>query len=570
MTRTCDVLVIGSGAGGLSAAVTAAHAGLDVIVAEKTPLIGGTTAWSGGWLWVPRNPLAVEAGIVEDIDAPLEYLTHEIGNRVTDPRIRTYLEVGPEMVAFFRNHTQVEWIDGNKMPDFHSSPGACNGGRSVSVAPYDARRLGPWAAKLRPPLAPTTIAGMALAGGADMGAFFNWSRSAANFAHVVRRLAGHGVDLAMTGRSRHLVNGNALAARLLRSALDLGVEVLTEAPASRLTVSGGHVTGATVGDKQITARRGVVLATGGFPHDPKRIAGMFDHAPTGTEHHSAAPHTNTGDGLRIAEDAGAGITRDYINPGAWAPVSLVPGPNGTTYRFPHLIERAKPGIIAVGPDGQRFVNEANSYHDFMSALFATGADHAWIIADAKARRRFGLGAVKPAPFPDRPHLRSGYLTRARTADALGKALGLPDGALDRTVKQFNESAATGTDPAFGRGASAYNKAQGDAFHGPNPSLRPLTHGPYYAVKVVPGSLGTFAGLMTDASARVLREDGTPIAGLYATGNDAASIFGGNYPSGGITLGPAMTFGYIAGRALAADTGQQDTQDTQDTENQHAL
>lgn len=558
MTRTCDVLVIGSGAGGLSAAVTAAHAGLDVIVAEKTALIGGTTAWSGGWLWVPRNPLATEAGIHERIDSPLEYLTHEIGNRVTDPRIRTFLETGPEMVAFFRDHSEIDWIDGNSMPDFHDHAGTREGGRSVSVAPYDARKLGDWAHRLRPPLAPTTIAGMALAGGAEMGVFFNWSRSIANALHVVKRLMRHGVDLVHSGRSRHLVNGNALSARLLKSALDLGVKVLTDAPATGLITQDSRVIGAQVGGETITARRGVVLATGGFPHDRKRIAEMFDHAPTGTEHHSAAPAANTGDGLRIGEEIGAAVTRDYMNPGAWAPVSLVPRNGGAPYRFPHLVERAKPGIIAVGPDGKRFVNEADSYHDFMSALFAGGAGHAWIIADAKARRRFGIGAVKPTPFPDGPHLRSGYLIRARDLAALGQALGLPQGALPDTVAAFNETAATGRDPAFGRGASPYNRAQGDAFHGPNPSLRPLTRGPFYAVKVVPGSLGTFAGLMTDARARVLDEDGAPIAGLYATGNDAASIFGGNYPSGGITLGPAMTFGYIAGRDLA---GAPDTHQT---------
>lgn len=567
MTRTCDVLVIGSGAGGLSAAVTAAHAGLDVIVAEKTPLIGGTTAWSGGWLWVPRNPLAVEAGICESIDAPLEYLFHEIGNRVTDPRIRTFLETGPEMVAFFRDHTQVYWIDGNKMPDFHDHEGARIGGRSVSVAPYDARRLGAWANRLRPPLAPTTIAGMALAGGADTGAFFNWSHSLANTTHVLKRLVNHGIDLARAGRSRHLVNGNALVAQLLGSALDLGVVVMTEAPAKRLVTEANRIVGAEVAGEIIAARRGVVLATGGFPHDRARIAEMFDHAPTGTEHHSAAPKTNTGDGLRIAEAIGAGITRDDVNPGAWAPVSLVPRKGHSPYRFPHLIERAKPGIIAVGPDGKRFVNEADSYHDFMCALFATGADHAWIIADAKARRRFGIGAVKPAPFPDIPHLRSGYLKRARSIDELGQTLGLPDGALRQTMDRFNETATQGQDPTYQRGASPYNCAQGDAFHEPNPSLRPLTHAPYYAVKVVPGSLGTFAGLMTDARARVLREDGTPLTGLYATGNDAASIFGGNYPSGGITLGPAMTFGYIAGRDLARASG---THETQNMETQHAL
>jgi succinate dehydrogenase/fumarate reductase flavoprotein subunit len=391
---------------------------------------------------------------------------------------------------------------------------------------------------------------MALASGADMAAFFEWHRSPAALLHVARRLARHGRDLVTRGRSAQLVNGNALVARLLRSALGLGVEIRTGAPAEALVVEAGRVAGARMATGTVRARRGVVLAAGGFPHDRARIAEMFEHAPTGTEHHSAAPETNTGDGLRIAEAIGAAITRDYVNPGAWAPVSLVPGRNGTVQRFPHLIERAKPGIIAVGPDGRRFVNEADSYHDFMSALFARGADHAWIIADARARRRFGIGAVKPFPFPDAPHLRSGYLRRAPSLGALARALGLPEADLIRTVESFNTHARRGEDPAFGRGASPYNRVQGDKRQRPNPALGPLTRAPFYAVRVVPGSLGTFAGLRTDALARVLDTDARPIPGLFATGNDAASIMGGHYPSGGITLGPAMTFGYIAGRVLS--------------------
>ncbi|WP_425053467.1 FAD-dependent oxidoreductase [Psychromarinibacter sp. S121] len=550
MTETCDVLIVGSGAGGLSAALTAAHAGLDVIVAEKTSQIGGTTAWSGGWLWVPRNPLAIAAGIVEPIDGPLDYLSHEIGNHVRDPRVMAFLENGPEMVGFFQDISAVEWVDGNHIPDFHDSPGACSGGRSVSVAPYDARKLGPWADRIRPPLGPTTIAGMALVSGKDMAAFFNWYRSPANAMHVLRRLARHAYDLVTRGRSAQLANGNALVARLLHGALDLGVTVRTDAAVTRLLAEDRQVTGAIVAGQTIHTRKGVVLAAGGFPHDRARIAEMFEHAPTGAEHHSAAPPENTGDGLRLAEAIGAGISQDYVNPGAWAPVSLLPMKDGTVARFPHLIERAKPGIIAVGPDGQRFVNEADSYHDFMSALFASGADHAWIIADAKARRRFGMGAVKPFPFPDAAHIRSGYLKRASSLAELARRIGLPPQDLEDTVARFNDGARQGEDPQFGRGASAYNRVQGDAGHKPNPALAPLERAPFYALKVLPGSLGTFAGLRTDACARVLSETGTPIAGLFATGNDAASIMGGNYPSGGITLGPAMTFGYIAGRVLA--------------------
>jgi len=550
MTRDCDVLVIGSGAGGLSAAVTAAHHGLRVIVAEKAPFIGGTTAWSGGWLWIPRNPLAVAAGIDEDIEEPLTYLRSEIGNRAEDPRIRVFLENGPEMVGFFRDQTAVAWIGGNEIPDFHTTEGAREGGRSVCAAPYDGRLLGDWAKRLRPPLAETTIWGMAIASGTDMARFYDWRAPPTNALYVARRLARHVADLATRGRSTQLVNGNALAARLLRSALDLGVTILTEAPATGLIRENDRVTGAVIGERSIHAGRGVVLATGGFPHDKDRIAGMFEHAKHGTGHHSAAPPTNTGDGLTLGESAGGVVTKDYVNPGAWAPVSLVPKGEGEVSRFPHLVERAKPGIIAVAPDAARFVNEADSYHDFMSALFRAGADHAWIIADAPARRRFGIGAVKPFPFRDAPHLATGYLKRGRTLAELARATGLDPKALDETITRFNAGARLGEDPDFGRGTTPYNRIQGDPGHHPNPALGALERGPFYAVRIVPGSLGTFAGLTTDPAARVLDASGAPIPGLFATGNDAASIMCGNYPAGGITLGPAMTFGYIAGRVLA--------------------
>lgn len=550
MKQDCDVLVIGSGAGGLSAAVTAAHHGLRVIVAEKTALVGGTTAWSGGWLWIPRNPLAIEAGIVEETEGPLSYLRAEIGNQAQDPRILAFLEYGPEMVSFFRDQTEVDWIAGNGIPDFHLSAGSREGGRSLCAAPYDLRQLGAWGEKLRPPLEETTIWGMGLASGTELARFFNWRRNPSDALFAARRLARHVGDLATRGRAARVVGGNALAARLLRSALDLGVTVLTETPITALIREGGRVTKAKTTQGEIRAANGVVLATGGFPHDRGRIAEMFEHAPNGTEHHSAAPETNTGDGLALAERVGGVVSRDMVNPGAWAPVSLVPKPGGRITRFPHLVERAKPGIIAIDPDGNRFVNEADSYHDFMAALFRRNADHAWMIADARARRRFGLGAVKPFPFPDGPHIASGYLKQGRDLAALAREIGLDGASLQQTVARFNEGARRGEDPDFGRGASPYNRVQGDPDHGPNPALGPLERGPFYAVRIVPGSLGTFAGLKTDAAARVLDKSGTPIPGLFATGNDAASIMGGHYPSGGITLGPAMTFGYIVGRVLA--------------------
>ena len=554
----CDVLVVGSGAAGLAAAVTAAAHGLKVVVAEKTAHVGGTSAWSGGWLWIPMNPLARKAGIVEEIDAPLAYLRSEIGNRAGDPRIAAYLRNGPEMVEFFAANTDVVWIDGNRIPDFHPTPGARSGGRSVCAAPFDGRRLGPWLARLRPPLGIVSLAGMGIASGADMAHFFKATRAPRSALHVARRLVRHARDMLTAGRSTQLVNGNALVARLLASAVARDVDILTGAPAVALIAKDGRVTGARLQrggvSVEVSARRGVVLAAGGFPHDRARIAALFPHAADGSGHHSAAPATNTGDGLRLGEQAGGRVATDLADPAAWAPVSLVPLGPGETGHFPHLVERAKPGIIAVGADGRRFVNEADSYHDFMRALFRTApagqTPHAWLIADHRALRRWGLGWVKPFPFPLRGALARGYLKRGRTVAGLAAACGLPADALAETLARFNRQAAQGEDGDFGRGRSPYNRAQGDPDHRPTPSLAPLDRPPYYAVKVVPGSLGTFAGLETDAMARVLDAAGRPLPGLYAAGNDMASIFGGNYPSGGITLGPAMTFGYIAGRALA--------------------
>jgi succinate dehydrogenase/fumarate reductase flavoprotein subunit len=310
--------------------------------------------------------------------------------------------------------------------------------------------------------------------------------------------------------------------------------------------------------REIRARRGVVLACGGFPHDDVRKAALFPHAPTGREHRSAAPAANTGDGLRLGEAAGAQVDGTLADAGAWAPVSLVPTANGPQ-AFAHLIERGKPGLIAVDRHGRRFVDEAGSYHGFMRALFERCENRdvqAWLVCDHRFQRRFGLGHSKPRPLPIGRHLKSGYLKRDASIEGLAAQCGIGAAGLARTVAEFNRHAREGRDPEYRRGEIAYDRMQGDAEHaGPNPCVAPIEHGPYYAVRVVPGSLGTFAGLAVNAHAQALAADGTPIEGLYAAGNDMASVMGGHYPSGGITLGPALVFGYIlahhaAGRPLA--------------------
>ena len=562
----CDLLVIGSGAGGLSTAVVAAHLGLKVLLVEKDAQMGGTTAWSGGWMWIPHNPLAVAAGLTEGAQGPLTYLRHELGPQFDEDRLQAYLRQGPEMVAFFGRHTALRFIDGNAIPDFHGrSPGAATGGRSVCAAPFDGRRLGAHIHQLKPPLYETTLWGMGIASGGELRHFLHATRRPASAFYVARRLLAHGADLARYRRGMRLVNGNALVAALWRSALDAGVQWQVNTPARRLLVEQGRVVGAVIDTEQgirlVRARCGVVLASGGFAHDPARKQALLPHAPSGREHWSAASRGNTGDGLRMAEQVGAQVDTGLAQAAALAPVSRVPRGDGTWAHFPHLIERAKPGLIAVTGAGRRFVNEADSYHDFMQALLhacGQGADgepvRAWLVCDHAFIRRYGLGAVKPAPLPLRPWLRRGYLKRGRTLEALALACGVDATVLRGTVSRYNQQAREGRDTDFAKGETPYNRVQGDPGCGwPNPCMAPLERGPFYAVEVVPGSLGTFAGLKVNAHAQVLGADGTPIAGLYAAGNDMASVMGGHYPSGGITLGPAMTFGYIAAHHAAGAT-----------------
>ena len=557
----CDVLVIGSGAGGLSAAVTAASHGLKVIVAEKAEVCGGASAWSGGWMWIPRNPLAIRAGIVEDENAPRTYLKNELGNYYNEERVEAFLKNGPEMVSFFERETDLQFADGNGIADIHGrTEGAGTGGRSVIAAPYDGRALGDMISLLRQPMRETSLFGLPIQAGPDLAAFLSATRSFKSAAHVAKRLLNHIRDLAVHGRAMQLVNGSALIGRLLASARKAHVEIKIRMRAERLVVSNDRVDGAMFktpdGPYAIKARRGVVLATGGFPHDQARRQKMFAHAPSGQEHWSVAAPTATGDGLNLAEAIGAVVETNLASPGAWCPVSLVPHRDGTIGHFPHIIDRAKPGLIGVLKNGLRFCNEADGYYDYVAAMLtavpAGEIPQSWLICDHRFQRRYGLGYSRPAPMPIQHLIRAGYLIKANSIAELAQTCGINPEGLGKTIAEFNRHAAQGQDPAYGRGETLYNRKTGDPSHGPNPCVAPIVQAPFYAVRVVPGSFGTFAGLRTDADARVLNNQNKPIEGLFAVGTDMASVMGGYYPAGGINLGPAMTFGYIAGRVLAGE------------------
>jgi succinate dehydrogenase/fumarate reductase flavoprotein subunit len=555
-----DLIIVGSGAGGLSAAITAKLHGLDVLVVEKEAQYGGTTARSGGWLWIPMNPLAIEAGVKDSIESAKTYLRHETGAFYDEKRIDAFLKTGPEMIGFFQEHTAVRFDAGYLFPDYHpDTAGGMPGGRPIVAAAFDARELGIHLPKLARPFRALGFAGLAISSGNDLLHFFNFSRSMRSFVYVIKRMASHGLDLLRFGRSMRLVNGNALAGRLGKSLFELGIPLWLSSPATELIREGHRVVGLKVmrEGKQVAlrARRGVVLAAGGFPHDQQRRKRLYRHDPHGKSHWPLPPKGNTGDGASMAEAIGARFFDAFPQAAAWAPVSEVRWPDGETGLYPHFVDRGKPGIIAVNERGMRFVNESSSYHDFVQAMIADAIDpsdvKAWFIADRRAIRRYGLGMVRPWPVPMGWWIKSAYIQTAQTLPLLAKKIGVDEEALVQTVNEFNQHALEGRDPMFHRGANAYGRAQGDAKHpGKNPSLAALDVGPFFALRIRPGELGSFAGLQTDEQARVLNREGGIIEGLYAVGNDAASIMGGNYPGGGITLGPAMTFGYLAARHAA--------------------
>jgi succinate dehydrogenase/fumarate reductase flavoprotein subunit len=556
--REYDVVVVGSGAAGLATAITAAKFGLSVLILEKAAVIGGTTALSGGWLWVPGTTLARDAGASDTLDAARLYIQTEARNHFDAARVDSFLANGAAMVDFFRKNTAVDFNFGLNYPDYHPDrAGAVEQGRSLHTKPYDGAKLGKALAQLGQPMPESTFLGMGLNSGPDLKHFLNATRSVRSASFVAGRIASHGISVVRHGRGTRLVNGNALAARLFRTILDLNIPYRLSTRAIELVRNGEVVTGLIVeseGKREtIIAKRGIVLAAGGFPQDHQRRAQLFEHTVSEDRHVSLAPSANTGDGVTMASAVGAHINNDLSNAAAWAPVSIIKRRDGSVGRFFHLIDRAKPGVIAVTPRGERFVNESENYHDFVRAMIDAARGQvdasAFLICDHRALRRYGLGAVRPFPLPYQHFLKSGYLRRGLSIGELAQAIGIDPDRLARTVDEVNDDARHGRD-RFGKGSTSYQRLLGDPDFRPNPCIGEIKNGPYYAVKIVPGDLGTYYGLLTDSETRVLDAQHKPIPNLYSVGNDAASIFGGSYPGAGATLGPAMTFGYICGRRLA--------------------
>jgi succinate dehydrogenase/fumarate reductase flavoprotein subunit len=551
-----DVIVAGAGAGGMTAAVVAAAEGLRVLLVEKCRLAGGTTAISGGMVWMPVTSKMKEVGLSDSPEAARTYLNTVCGEENASLR-DTFLAEAESAVTYLERRTAVKLRPVPLYPDYYPDlPGATAGGRVLEPLPFDGRLLGEYFARLRPPLPEFTLLGGMMVARADVPHFRRAARSPRSALRCVRLVARHVFERLSAPRGTTLHLGNALAARLLYSLIESGVDFAFDTDVLSFDQRAGGVSGVEVSRDdaraRIAARRGVVLATGGFSHSHILRTALF---PEQAGSLSPASEGNSGDGIRLAQEIGAAMEPGATGNAFWVPVSRFRRHDGSEDLFPHTVtDRAKPGLIAVDRAGRRFVNEAVSYHDFVLAMI-TPADApripAYLICDRKFLWRYGLGAVRPFSLSLRRHLAGGYLVSSDTPAALARAVGIGSEGLTATLASYNEAAREGRDPAFGRGSNIYQRFLGDADHQPNPCVAPIVEPPFYALAVFPADLGTAAGLATDANANVLRRDGTPVRGLYACGNDMRSIMNGAYPGPGITLGPALTFGYLAARHMAS-------------------
>ncbi|MDA9434055.1 FAD-dependent oxidoreductase [Bradyrhizobium sp. CCBAU 51627] len=551
-----DVIVIGAGAGGMTAAAVAAAEGLRVLVIEKTAVVGGTTAWSDGQVWIPANSKMREAGLSDSITDAVQYLSSTVPESANAGLRAAFLARGPEAIAYLEAKTEVRLQPVKAHPDHYPERlGATSGGRVLEPAAFDGSRLGQAFARLRAPLPESTLLGGMMVNRLDIPHLRRIGRSLRSTLRAARLVSEYALQRLHSPRGTTVHLGNALAAQLYASLLARQVEILFSADVADLSMQGDRVSGVIIRDgsrdRLIGARRGVVLATGGFSHDAILRKRFF---PAAARSVSATNKSGTGDGIRLAIASGAALTTDATSPAYWVPASLFRRADGSRGVFPHMTDRAKPGVIAVDAAGRRFVNEALPYHEFVLAMLRDRdgePDRPFhLICDRQFLWTYGLGRIKPFTRNIRRFVAAGELIEAPDFAGLAARIGIKPAVLTATIASYNSGAKEGRDPEFGRGSTIYQRYLGDISHRPNPCVAPIVSAPFFAMRIYPADLGTAIGMKVDAQARVLREDGSPIAGLYACGNDMGSILNGNYPGPGIMLGPALTFGYIAGRHLA--------------------
>lgn len=545
-----DVLVVGSGTG-MAAALAAHECGLTVLIVEKSSYVGGSTARSGGALWLPASPILDEKGAGDSVERAETYLRSVVAGTAPAERSAGYLRNVTGTVEMLRRTTPIRFAWAKDYSDYHpEAPGGTAAGRTCECRPLNAAMLGEYRSRLRPGLMepkvpmPTTTAD------------YRWMNLMARVPRrglptIAKRLA-QGVGGLLLGR-RYVAGGQALAAGLFAGVLRAGIPIWIETELQRLTSDGGRVTGAVVGhngrEVTITARRGVVLAAGGFDHS-MAMRRKFQSESLG-EHMSLGAETNTGDAIHAAQDVGAAI--DLMDQAWWFP-AVAPLPRKAPLVM--LAERALPGSLIVDQNGSRFVNEATDYMSFGQCLLqrersGNPVESLWIVFDQQYRNGYVFaGELFPrTPIPQAWY-DAGIAHRSDHLAELARKIGVSESQFMTTITRFNELSRAGYDPDFHRGSSAYDRYYGDPTIGPNPNLRALDNGPFYAVKMVLSDLGTCGGLRADDHARVLREDGSVIKGLYAIGNTAANAFGTTYPGAGATIAQGLVYGYVAARDAA--------------------
>lgn len=543
-----DLIVVGAGAGGMTAALVAALHGLKVTLCEATDQVGGTTATSAGTIWVPGNHQSRDIGLNDSQELGREYLDAILGNKDPYGRRSAYLSTADEAITFLESRSEIKFVPAGIHPDYLPFPGAATSGRALGPALFDGRLLGADFNRIRPPMQEMMIFGGMMAGKADVKALIGRYRSWRNFLCSAKLVTRYGMDRLMYQRGTRLVLGNALVARLYYSLRQVGVTIRFRTALRELVRQDGVVTGAIVDadgtSLSLRAKIGVVLATGGVGHHPALRATL---SPNNLQFPSLAFERNRGDGIMAAQQIGAKLDQ-HKDSFFWQPVSCVPTKEGSTRLFPHLyLDRTKPGIIAVDSAGNRFFNEAASYHHFVEAMLvrnqSTNSIPCYFICDSLFVKSYGLGIIPPGTRSLQQYADSGYIKTDSSLSGLAKKIGVDPQGLIESVEKNNQYAITGQDSEFGKGSVALNTFNGDPENKPNPCLGLILSSPFCALAIWPADAASSTGLATNADGVVLDEQGMPVSGLYACGNDMASIMNGTYPGPGITIGPAMVFGY---------------------------
>ena len=560
-----ELVVLGAGAGGMTAALVASIEGLRTLLIEKSDQVGGTTAYSSGTVWIADNAQQRQLGVTNDAAVALEYLDALVGDRANRELREAFIAAGREMLDYLARYTDVEFRVYRQQPDYRQDlPGAALGGRPLEPLPFDGRTLGKDFKRVRWPIPELMLFGGMMVTRAEAARLLRIGRSLDALWLGVQLISRFAFDRLRYQRGTRLVLGNALAARLFRNLLDRRVEVWLSARTQRLILEQGRVSGLAVerdgSEVRVRASRGIVLAGGGFPASPELRERYF---PKPVAEYTSAFEGCVGDTLRMAQEIGASLGPQGEDNSLWFPSSIATRKDGSTAVYPHIVlDRGKPGLVAVNAAGKRFVNEAVSYHEFTRAMYRSHRNvesiPTWLVCDRLFIWKYGLGMIRPLTPVLGGYVRRGYLKLEGSVEELARQIQVDAAGLAETIRANNEFARTGVDDQFGKGENAYDRACGDPTHLPNPCIGPIQRPPFCAVAVLPTSLGTSLGLLTNPNGQVLDPFGRSIPGLYACGNDMHSAVGGEYPGAGAELGLAMVFGFLAARHAAGVGGTEPT------------